>query len=90
MLVLRVQEGEALLIKMENLGRLTHDLEIEELQFHVNAFAGKTGRGLAFISSGIEPGKYEFYCTVDDHRELGMVGTLVVEPKAARATSAAQ
>jgi len=88
-LVLRVQEGEALLIKMENLGGLTHDLEIEELQFHVNAFAGKTGRGLAFISSGIEPGKYEFYCTVDDHRELGMVGTLVVEPKAA-ATSAAE
>ena len=87
--MLRVQEGEAVLIKMENLGQMTHDLEIEELQFHVNAYSGKIGRGLVFLSSGIEPGEYQFYCSVDVHRELGMVGTLVVEPKAA-ATSVVQ
>ena len=36
------------------------------------------GEGLVHVMVH-EPGTYEFYCTVPGHRELGMVGTLIVQ-----------
>ena len=44
---------------------------------HVAAAPGATGT-VDFTPS--EAGTYEFYCTIEGHKEAGMVGTLVVEP----------
>lgn len=38
-------------------------------------------RGTVFIATD-KPGRYTFVCTVRGHAEAGMVGTIVVEPKA--------
>ena len=38
-----------------------------------------TAGGVSEITVELEPGTYEFYCSVPGHREGGMVGTLTVE-----------
>lgn len=41
---------------------------------------GKTiTNGSNSLSVKLEPGRYEFYCPVDGHRQAGMEGTLVVK-----------
>jgi uncharacterized cupredoxin-like copper-binding protein len=36
------------------------------------------GQGTSKISVKLKPGKYEFYCPVDGHKQAGMKGTLTV------------
>jgi uncharacterized cupredoxin-like copper-binding protein len=35
--------------------------------------------GVSTVSTTLKPGTYTFYCSVDDHRQAGMVGTLTVK-----------
>lgn len=58
-----------------------HDMTMEEHgeapAVHVAAAPGTIGT-VTFTPS--TPGTYEYYCTVEGHKEAGMAGTLVVEP----------
>ncbi len=38
-----------------------------------------TDGGVSTVTATLEPGTYEYYCSVPGHREAGMVGTLTVE-----------
>jgi len=38
-----------------------------------------TGSSTSLDLSNLKPGKYEFYCSVDSHRQAGMEGTLTVQ-----------
>jgi len=38
-----------------------------------------TAGGTSTVTADLKPGKYEFYCPVDDHRAMGMQGTLTVK-----------
>lgn len=38
-----------------------------------------TAGGTSTVTADLKPGKYEFYCPVDDHRADGMEGTLTVK-----------
>jgi plastocyanin len=35
--------------------------------------------GMSTVTADLKPGKYDFYCPVDSHRDLGMEGTLTVK-----------
>lgn len=63
-------------IRLENSGRVVHNLTIDELGLEIVVTARGTGE--AVLVDPV-PGTYEFYCSVSGHREAGMVGTLTVE-----------
>jgi uncharacterized cupredoxin-like copper-binding protein len=63
---------------VSNDGSTTHNLEVEgngveeeteDLQ------PGQSGK----LSVDLKPGSYEIYCSIDDHKDLGMEGTLTVQ-----------
>ena len=60
-----------------NDGEFTHALEIEGqgIEEETDEIDGGTTTELTV---DLEPGEYEFYCPVGNHREQGMEGTLVV------------
>jgi uncharacterized cupredoxin-like copper-binding protein len=74
-----VKAGEVT-FKMTNDGETVHNVEIEgpngEAEIEGDVQPGDSGEVTADLS---EPGKYEFYCPVDDHKGLGMVGEVTVQ-----------
>jgi plastocyanin len=66
-----------LTIRLENDGDLAHDLRVDRDGRELGGtpiFEGGTRTGQVRLGTG----RYEFLCTVGDHAELGMRGTLVV------------
>jgi uncharacterized cupredoxin-like copper-binding protein len=63
-------------VKVKEQGHDAH-AHAKETDLHVSAAAAKTG---TVEFTPLEPGTYPFYCTVDGHKEAGMVGELVVKP----------
>jgi uncharacterized cupredoxin-like copper-binding protein len=65
-------------IEAVNNGSITHDLEIdgngveEEIE---DLDPGASGE----VTVDLEPGTYEIYCTIGDHRDQGMDGELTVD-----------
>lgn len=74
----RVKAGQPVTIVLENKGRVEHDWAIEALKVAMNPIPrpGQTGRA-SFTPS--QAGTFEIICTVAGHKELGMVGKLIVE-----------
>lgn len=71
-----VSAGETNLV-LDNQGELQHTLAFEGVQGGkplVEAEPGET----AEATTQLEPGTYTYYCTVGNHREAGMEGTLEV------------
>jgi plastocyanin len=60
-----------------NDGQFTHALEIEGQGIEEETDE-IDGGATTELTVDLEPGEYELYCPVDDHREKGMEGTLVV------------
>lgn len=54
----------------------THEMDGVMPDLHMAASAGQTAT-LEFTPT--QPGTYEFYCTVEGHKDAGMVGTLIVK-----------
>jgi plastocyanin len=90
-----LRQGEEVTIDFVNDGELIHNLRVEdqpaadiiavesggplegdEGEIFVGAEAEDRG-SITFVPN--EAGSYEFYCTVQDHRSLGMEGTLIIE-----------
>lgn len=65
--------GEVMAEEMEDAAH-GHEMTLDP-EVHVAAPIGDSRR-LEFTPS--TPGEYEFFCTVEGHKEAGMVGTLVV------------
>ena len=66
---------------LRNNGSLAHDLHVQKDGQDLGGTPifgpGRTESGQATLA----PGKYEFICTVGDHAQLGMKGTLTVTTK---------
>lgn len=62
-----------------NAGTISHALQLSGngVDRHTPDFAYSPGRKEGFTAT-LKPGTYQYFCPVDGHRGLGMVGTLVV------------
>jgi plastocyanin len=71
--------GGSVKIELTNDGAVAHDLHVEKDGEDLGGTPifgpGQTKTGAVTL----EPGTYEFVCTVGDHEALGMKGTLKVE-----------
>jgi uncharacterized cupredoxin-like copper-binding protein len=66
-----------LTIVMDNPSSVPHAVEVEGkgVEEETKTLTG----GTAKMTVDVKPGKYEFYCPVDGHRDAGMEGTLTVQ-----------
>ncbi len=59
---------------MKNDGQVTHSLEIEDVtRGHDQKLEGGT------LKANLAAGKYEFYCPIDNHKQMGMEGEITVK-----------
>jgi len=63
-------------IRLENAGRVVHNLTVDELGIVIVVTAGGAG---AAIVADVRPGTYAFYCSISGHREAGMEGVLTIQ-----------
>jgi uncharacterized cupredoxin-like copper-binding protein len=89
-----LHQGEQVRIELHNDGKILHDFKIDKLKADVAESNGTgpltAGKGELFVGADAgkdgtlvftpkETGTFTFYCTVPQHRQLGMKGTLIVE-----------
>ena len=74
---LTAKAGETVALRLENTHNAPHSFDVDALKVHVPAAPGTQG---LILFTPTTPGTYTFYCGVPGHRELGMEGTLIVEP----------
>ena len=89
-----LRQGEQVRIELRNDGAILHDLKIEDLsadgvqsqssgplsgnegELFVGADPGKEG---TLVFTPTETGAFTYYCTIPQHRQLGMKGTIIVQ-----------
>jgi uncharacterized cupredoxin-like copper-binding protein len=64
-------------VVMDNPSSTPHAVEVEGKG--VEEETKTLTQGTAKVTVDLKPGKYEFYCPVDGHRQAGMEGTLTVQ-----------
>lgn len=73
---IRVKRGQTVKIVFTNANGM-HDFVIDELD--VRTDITNTGETVEVEFVADEVGEFEYYCSVSNHKQLGMVGTLIVE-----------
>jgi len=74
---LRVKKGDTVHITLTNDSPMQHDWRLDEFGAKTNIITkGQTGT-TTFVAS--KTGTFEYYCSVGNHRQMGMVGQLIVE-----------
>lgn len=75
---LRVKSGPAV-VELVNYGQDAHDLRLQRSGARHIAGIGTVGAGrYADLSLKLAPGRYSLWCSLGNHRALGMRATLVV------------
>ena len=73
---IRAKAGETVKIVFTNAGRI-HDFVSDELSVQSSKIS--VGETTEVVFTPQTPGTFEFYCSVGNHRAMGMKGTLIVE-----------
>jgi uncharacterized cupredoxin-like copper-binding protein len=64
---------------LTNDGQAPHSLEIEDVNGQDQEIEGDVSSGESgTLAVNLPPGKYEFYCPVENHKEMGMEGEITV------------
>jgi plastocyanin len=75
--VLSVRPGRVRFV-MQNVGARRHDLRVQGEDFDQKSAVLTPGASGVFDVTLTEPGVYEVFCDIGNHRDQGMVTTLVV------------
>jgi len=73
---IRVKKGDTVRITFVNDGGM-HDWVIDEFDARTDVTSSGETDSVEFVAD--EAGEFEYYCSVGNHREMGMVGSLIVE-----------
>ena len=65
-----------MIVTFKSMGGM-HDFMIDEFEVATNQIGDGEEEEMEFVADKI--GTFEYYCSVDGHRQLGMVGKLIVE-----------
>ena len=74
-----VKGAGPLTIDLRNAGRLAHNLRLRQGGSEIGGTPTFPGGGTESGRVRLQPGTYQFVCTVGDHAELGMRGELQVK-----------
>jgi plastocyanin len=78
---LRVKAGPAV-VELVNDGQDAHDLRLQRLGSRHIAGIGTVASGrYRDLSLELAPGRYSLWCSLANHRALGMSATLIVTPR---------
>lgn len=73
---IRVKQGDTVRITFTS-GSGLHDWNLDEFNAATNVVASGKSEAIEFVAD--KAGEYEYYCSVGNHRAMGMVGKLIVE-----------
>jgi plastocyanin len=71
-----VVAGGRIRIELANEGSLAHNLKLFQGERELGGTPSFPGGRTEVAEVDLEPGRYRMVCTVGDHEELGMTGTL--------------
>ena len=74
---LSVKKGDTVKITFTNAGGM-HDFVIDEFSVRTNRIQGGASQTVTFVAD--KTGSFQYYCSVGQHRDMGMWGTLTVTP----------
>ncbi len=74
--VLTVKEGDTVKITLTSAGGF-HDWVLDEFNAHTDRVNTGQSASVEFVAD--KKGTFEYYCSVDSHRQKGMKGTFIVE-----------
>lgn len=74
---IRLDKGTAVKLTFRNTGRLPHNLVIDELGVATQTIQSGASDTVEFTAS--QSGTFSFYCSIGNHRSLGMEGSLEVK-----------
>jgi plastocyanin len=66
-------------VRVNNTGNATHDLVVEQNGAKLAGTSKIAPGGSASLSVTLKPGSYVFYCSVGNHRDMGMETTVTVQ-----------
>ena len=66
-------------VKVDNTGNATHDLVVEQNGAKLAGTSKIAPGSSASLSVTLKPGSYVFYCSVGNHRAMGMETTVTVQ-----------
>ena len=65
-------------VVLDNRGSLAHNLHVRDGEREIAGLRSFPPEEKRPLSANLQPGEYDFVCTVADHEELGMVGRLEI------------
>jgi len=74
--LISVKKGEKIKLTLKNMGKMSHDFVVEKM--NVTTELAGPGKSVTVEFTMNDVGTYSFYCSVGNHRALGMEGTLEV------------
>lgn len=73
---IRVKEGDRVKVTLNNTNGF-HDFVVDEFNARTRQINGAGTDTVEFVAN--KKGTFEYYCSVGNHRQMGMVGKIVVE-----------